>query len=64
MHRLRLHCHVPFLRDLLLQHVLHYRTGMRVAVIVNDMAEVNVDAGLVKDQGTLSEEFGLHDSRV
>ncbi len=32
----------------LLNHVLANRQGMRVAVIVNDMSEVNIDAGLVE----------------
>jgi G3E family GTPase len=32
----------------LLNHVLNNREGMRVAVIVNDMSEVNVDAQLVR----------------
>jgi G3E family GTPase len=32
----------------LLQHVLTNRQGLRVAVIVNDMSEVNIDAALVR----------------
>lgn len=35
----------------LLNHVLHNREGLKVAVIVNDMSEVNVDANLVRDGG-------------
>lgn len=38
----------------LLNHVLYNKAGLKVAVIVNDMSEVNVDAQLVKGQNTLS----------
>ncbi len=35
----------------LLNHVLHNREGKKVAVIVNDMSEVNIDASLVEKGG-------------
>lgn len=37
-----------------LNHVLNNRDGLKVAVIVNDLSEVNVDADLVRDGGGLS----------
>ena len=38
----------------LLNHILHNKEGLKVAVIVNDMSEVNVDANLVKSENVLS----------
>ncbi|RCX20342.1 G3E family GTPase [Fontibacillus phaseoli] len=38
----------------LLNHILNQRGGMKVAVIVNDMSEINIDAGLVSNGAQLS----------
>ena len=38
----------------LLNHILHNKEGLKVAVIVNDMNEVNVDAQFIENENTLS----------
>ena len=38
----------------LLNHLLHNKEGLKVAVIVNDMSEINVDSNIVKNENNLS----------
>jgi G3E family GTPase len=37
-------------KKMLLNHILHNKEGLKVAIIVNDMSKVNVDARLVNKQ--------------
>lgn len=43
----------------LLNHVLHNKTGLKVAVIVNDMSEINIDARLIENKLSGSQENAL-----
>ncbi|GHA21505.1 hypothetical protein GCM10008090_34280 [Arenicella chitinivorans] len=44
-------------KSTVLSHILNNRQNKRVAVIVNDMSEVNVDSAIVQNEVTVSYDY-------
>ena len=39
-----------------LSHILNNRQGKKVAVIVNDMSDINIDSSIIKNEVSLSQK--------